>query len=188
MPHCAVWASTLWQGESGTYELDFAVPRLISDSSDRTSEWLESLELERWNAEFLFGEHTVTGEDIIRAGCTETEGTAYRIAAVECLCRLFKEILENAPEGCPYRCKEVRVRACEYFGERSGTSWITCGIYFAVRPYDVCAFYEYSDVSSEFICDESDPDYGWMWFGGQCVLRRNDEGNWTENQYWLGAS
>ncbi|MBR4435145.1 MAG: hypothetical protein IKS90_03520 [Clostridia bacterium] len=163
------------------YYIDYAIPKMLVDyqSSQEYAQWLQQLDIPGQMQRFADKEYTITAQQIKDAGCTATEGEDYFKAVAECYGAMLAELFASAPEGAPMRLKQIDLRSVEILPENSGPNGFACRFSFAVCPEDVYAFWEYTDLVSEFITDENDPYFGRMFFGGKLRLSGQSDGSWS---------
>ena len=165
----------------GIFRIDCAYPSMPAEfvGSEEYESRLASLELERWYEEFRDIKYSISAQAVIDAGSSETDGDSCFSKVAECYANMLAELFENAPEGSPMKCREVKVRGWQYIKENSSDRGFTCALSFAVCPEDIYAFWLYDDLICDIITDEADPCFGWLRFGGTVRLERNDDGSWT---------
>lgn len=163
------------------YYIEYAIPKIPVEyqGSQEYAQWLQQLGIPGQMQRFADKEYTITAEQIQAAGCTATEGEEYYKAVAECYGAMLAELFASAPEGAPMRLKRIDLRSVEILPENSGPNGFTCRFSFAVCPEDVYAFWEYTDLVSEFITDENDPYFGRMFFGGKLRLSKQSDGSWS---------
>ncbi len=161
---------------NGEYPLSYSGSSLeyfFEDTEDYT-EFMSSLEIERWRSELREGQISITADDIKALGCTATAGSEYIEAVGRCYAGKLIEFYENAPEGSPMRCKELVLLKCE----RSLTDENGYLMLFAARPEDPFAMYWLEDGASGFFDISDAPDYyGWYALGGSVILTPHEDGS-----------
>lgn len=138
----------------------------------------ETHDFKRWREEFNNREIVVTVDDLVNAGCTETEGEEYMEAVGRCYAKKLALLFsENAPEGFPARCQDARLVKCSYdaaSGEHS--------VLLAVVPDDICVFNAYYDDFCRFYDGLDDPElWGWLDYAGTVKLE-------LVNGSWVGRA
>ena len=141
------------------------------DTQEAIPEWWEL-----WREQRI----VVTPEDIVTAGCTETEGDEYMQTVARLCGEKMAELLTGAPEGFPARCIKA-VAAGSRYVEWTNTSGYAVSM--AVIPEDPLGFELFFDIDMTLFEDEAYPElWGWCEYGGLWELEREGE-NWTAGVY-----
>ena len=136
------------------------------DTAKEMTEWRK-----HWGEERI----VVTPEDIVTAGCTETEGDEYMLTVARLCAEKMAELLTGAPEGFPARCIKAVATRCEYHElPISGYS-----VSLAVIPEDQFSFERFFSTDMTLFEDEAYPElWGWGEYRGIVELEREGD-NWV---------
>lgn len=121
----------------------------------------------------------VTPEDIVTAGCTETEGDEYMLTVARLCSGKIAELLTGAPEDFPARCIKAAVARCNY-SEREQSGYY---VSIPVIPEDPHGFELFFDYDMTLFENEAYPEFwGWCRYGGRLELEREGD-NWVAGVY-----
>ena len=130
----------------------------------------------RWGEQRI----VVTPEEIVTAGCTETEGDEYMQTVARLCGEKMAELLTGAPEGFPARCIKAVAAGCEYVDWTYTSGY---AVSMAVIPEDPLGFELFFDIDMTLFEDEAYPElWGWCEYGGLLELEREGD-NWTAGVY-----
>ncbi len=136
------------------------------DTAQAIDEWWE-----RWEKQRI----VVTPEDIINAGCTETEGDEYMQTVAKLCAERMAELLTGAPEGFPARCIKAAPARCGYVEMEYKSGY---GASIAFIPEDPLGFDLFFDKDMTLFEDEAYPElWGRCSYGGILELEREGD-NW----------
>lgn len=152
----------------GQFEIDRSGPYFNFEQDEKQVE-----EVTAWDKQFRDEQITVTPEDVINAGCTETSGDEYMKTVYRCFAEKLAEKYRALDDEAPGACRSAEVVSVED-GDNDQVL-----VKMAVSPKNFAEFIIHVDMAYNFFFDETSDFYGLTMIAGEPVLTRQADGSWV---------
>ncbi len=160
------------RSSDGVFEADLSGPFVRFFYGEEELERLTE-EVREWGEAFRSELITVTPEDVINAGCTETSGSEYMNTVYRIFAEKLAERYLALDAEAPGACRSAQVMSVEDDSLGDGL------IKIAAVPNDLARFCLHTDFEYGFVIDETSEFYGKTFIAGFAVLTQREDGCWV---------